>query len=49
MDKNKKQGILFIIGAGFCFAMSCSDATLPLVLSVHKFDTLSLFFLRSGC
>ena len=21
MDKNKKQGILFIIGAGFCFAL----------------------------
>ena len=39
-----KRGILS--GAGFCFAMSCSDATLPLVLSVHKFDTLSLFTYR---
>ncbi len=35
-----------ISGAGFCFAMSCSDATLPLVLSIYKFDTLSLFTYR---
>ncbi|MBQ7167369.1 MAG: iron ABC transporter permease [Treponema sp.] len=39
-----KRGI--ISGAGFCFAMSCSDATLPLVLSLYKFDTLSLFTYR---
>lgn len=39
-----RRGILS--GAGFCFAMSCSDATLPLVLSVYKFDTLALFTYR---
>ncbi len=39
-----RRGI--ISGAGFCFAMSCSDATLPLVLSLNKFDTLSLFTYR---
>lgn len=39
-----RKGILS--GMGFCFAMSCADATLPLVLSIHKFDTLSLFTYR---
>ncbi len=39
-----KRGI--ISGTGFCFAMSCSDATLPLVLSLYKFDTLSMFTYR---
>ncbi|MCR5620264.1 MAG: iron ABC transporter permease [Treponema sp.] len=39
-----KRGILG--GAGFCFAMSCSDATLPIVLSLYKFNTLSLFTYR---
>lgn len=31
---------------GFCFAMSVGDATLPLVLAIPKFDTLSLFTYR---
>ncbi|MBQ9538577.1 MAG: iron ABC transporter permease, partial [Treponema sp.] len=35
-----------ISGTLLCFAMSCSDATLPLVLSIYKFDTLSLFTYR---
>ena len=39
-----RKGILS--GMGFCFAMSCADATLPLVLSIYKFDTLSLFTYR---
>ena len=30
----------------FCFAISAGDATLPLVLSIPKFDTLSLFTYR---
>lgn len=30
----------------FCFAVSAGDATLPLVLSIPKFDTLSLFTYR---
>ena len=31
---------------GFCFAMSAGDATLPLVLAIPRFDTLSLFTYR---
>lgn len=31
---------------GFCFAMSAGDTTLPLVLSIPKFTTLSLFTYR---
>ncbi len=31
---------------GFCFAISAGDATLPLVLAIHKFDTLSLYTYR---
>lgn len=31
---------------GFCFAMSLGDATLPLVLSIPNFDTLSLYTYR---
>ena len=30
----------------FCFAISAGDATLPLVLSIPKFDTLALFTYR---
>ncbi len=29
--------------AGFCFAMSAGDSSLPLLLSIQNFDTLSLF------
>lgn len=32
--------------AGFCFALSAGDATLPLVLSIPQFDTLSLYIYR---
>lgn len=32
--------------AGFCFAISAGDATLPLVMAVPHFDTLSLFTYR---
>ncbi len=39
-----KRGILSALG--FCFAMSAGDATLPLVLALQKFDTLSLFTYR---
>jgi len=31
---------------GFCFAASAGDTTLPLVLAIPKFDTLSLFTYR---
>lgn len=31
---------------GFCFAVSAGDTTLPLVLSIPKFETLSLFTYR---
>lgn len=31
---------------GFCFAVSAGDTTLPLVLAISKFDTLSLFTYR---
>lgn len=31
---------------GFCFALSAGDTTLPLVLSIPKFNTLSLFTYR---
>lgn len=31
---------------GFCFAVSAGDTTLPLVLAIPKFDTLSLFTYR---
>lgn len=30
----------------FCFALSAGDATLPLILSIPKFDTLALFTYR---
>ncbi|WP_147615561.1 ABC transporter permease [Treponema pectinovorum] len=36
----------FFRSAGFCFALSAGDATLPLVLSIPKFDTLSLYIYR---
>ncbi len=39
-----RNGILSSLG--FCFATSAGDATLPLVLSVHKFDTLALYTYR---
>ncbi|MEE3314593.1 MAG: iron ABC transporter permease, partial [Treponema sp.] len=39
-----KRGILSAFGLSF--AISCGDATLPLVLGVHGFDTLSLFTYR---
>ena len=35
-----------ISACGFCFAISSGDATLPLVLSMQKFSTLSLFTYR---
>lgn len=35
-----------ISSLGFCFAISAGDATLPLVLAIHKFDTLSLYTYR---
>jgi thiamine transport system permease protein len=38
------KGILS--GAGFVFAISAGDATLPLVLSVHGFENLSLLLYR---
>ena len=31
---------------GFCFAISAGDTTLPLVLAIPRFDTLSLFTYR---
>ncbi len=31
---------------GFCFAVSCGDTTLPLILSIRGFDTLSLYTYR---
>lgn len=31
---------------GFCFAVSAGDTTLPLVMAIPKFDTLSLFTYR---
>jgi len=31
---------------GFCFALSAGDATIPLVLAIPHFDTLSLFTYR---
>ena len=39
-----KRGILSAFG--FCFAASAGDTTLPLVLALPKFDTLSLFTYR---
>ena len=39
-----KRSILSVLG--FCFAISAGDATLPLVLAVHRFDTLSLYTYR---
>lgn len=39
-----KNGILSSIG--FCFALSAADASLPLVLSMRNFETLSLFVYR---
>ncbi|QTQ12169.1 iron ABC transporter permease [Treponema parvum] len=36
-----------MIGAfGFCFAMSAGDASLPLILAIPRYDTLSLFTYR---
>ncbi len=35
-----------VSAAGFCFAISAGDATLPLVLSMQKYTTLSLFTYR---
>ena len=39
-----RSGILS--AAGFCFAVSAGDASLPLVLAIPRFDTLSLFVYR---
>lgn len=39
-----RRGILS--AAGFCFAISAGDTSLPLILSVPNFDTLSLFTYR---
>ncbi len=39
-----KRGLLSAIG--FCFAISAGDTTLPLVLTIPRFDTLSLFTYR---
>ncbi len=36
----------FFSAWGFCFALSAGDTTLPLVLSLYKFDTLSLLTYR---
>ncbi len=36
----------FLQAAGFCFALSAGDATLPLVLAIPRFDTLSLYTYR---
>ncbi|MCR5188477.1 MAG: iron ABC transporter permease [Treponema sp.] len=35
-----------ITAFGFCFAISAGDTTLPLVLAIPRFDTLSLFTYR---
>ena len=34
---------VLISAFAFCFAMSLGDATMPLVLSIHDFDTLALY------
>ena len=34
---------VLISAFAFCFAMSLGDATMPLVLSIHNFDTLALY------
>ena len=39
-----RRGILSSMG--FCFAISAGDTTLPLILSIPRFDTLSLFTYR---
>lgn len=36
----------FLRAAGFCFAISAGDATLPLVLAIPRFDTLALYTYR---
>lgn len=36
----------FLSAFGFCFAISAGDTTLPLVLAIPKFNTLSLFTYR---
>lgn len=36
----------FIRAAGFCFAISAGDATLPLILAIPRFDTLALYVYR---
>ncbi len=56
LSKNKLDRVFKIIipyswrgivsALGFCFAISAGDATLPLVLSMQKFSTLSLFTYR---
>ncbi|MCQ2575148.1 MAG: iron ABC transporter permease [Treponema sp.] len=40
------SGKALISAFGFCFAVSAGDTTLPLVLAIPKFDTLSLFTYR---
>ena len=44
MLPSAKRGI--VSAFGFCFAVSMGDTTLPLVLSVPRFDTLSLYTYR---
>lgn len=56
LSKNKLDVVFKIIfpyswrgiisAMGFCFAISAGDATLPLILSMQKFPTLSLFTYR---
>lgn len=36
----------FLRAAGFCFAISAGDATLPLVLAIPRFDTIALYTYR---
>ncbi len=36
----------FFRAAGFCFAISAGDATLPLILAIPDFDTLALYTYR---
>jgi len=44
MIPSAKRGI--VSAFGFCFAVSMGDTALPLVLSVPRFDTLSLYTYR---
>jgi len=34
---------VLISAFAYCFAISLGDATMPLVLSIHNFDTLALY------